>query len=157
MGLGAKEVTPFPTHEFTWLIWIYYHITLEVSSLLFLLILHCSLKSQLLPFTAFYFIGQLRGPKASSPPGITESSSCYLYLERNGLTGISSLPGQLLFPDTCTRYYGKAEATTGYVFLGKVLNHCMSSVAQQRTLSQEHPAKPHQTPDTQMVRYCLLF
>lgn len=116
MGLRAREKTRLPSlpASLRSSYWIYYK-ALEVSSLLFLLLLHCSLEKPTLAF-----IGQLRGPKASSSTGIEERSSCYLYLKRNGRTGTSPLPDQLLIPDTHTRHYGKAEASYWLCVLGKV-------------------------------------
>lgn len=146
-----KEVPPLPTHQFAWLIWLCYHTALAVSLLLFLLILHYSLEK---PTPAF--IGHLRGSKTSSSLGIKESS-CYLYLKRNGLIGMSPLPGQLLIPSTHIRHMVRQKSLIGYVFLGKLLNPC-ASVSSSNTLTvalwsenpePEHPAKPHQIPDPQ--------
>lgn len=122
-----------------------------LSLLLFLLILHYSLEK---PTPAF--IGHLRGSKTSSSLGIKESS-CYLYLKRNGLIGMSPLPGQLLIPSTHIRHMVRQKSLIGYVFLGKLLNPC-ASVSSSNTLTvalwsenpePEHPAKPHQIPDPQ--------
>lgn len=96
--------------------------SLEVSSLLLVWILPCSLEK---PTRAF--IGQLSRRKASSSTGIKERGSCYL-------TGTSPLPGRLLVPILTRDVMVRRTPLTGSVFWGKLLNLC-TSVSSSDTLT----------------------
>lgn len=104
-----REVSHFATPRLAHMNILY---SLEVSSLLLVWILPCSLEK---PTPAF--IGQLSGRKALSSTGTKERSSCYL-------PGTSPLPGQLLVPILTRDVMVRRKPLTGSVFWGKLLNLC---------------------------------
>lgn len=106
-----REASPFATPCLAHMNILY---SLEVSSLLLVWILPCSLEK---PTPAF--IGQLSGRKASSSTGIKERSSCYL-------TGTAPLPGRLLVPILTRDVMVRQKPFTGSVYWGQLVNLCTS-------------------------------